>query len=120
MVNITVKQALNFCMSMDDAFYNHNSYGGDTAEVYAYSLMPNEPLYANCVRNDTIPESDILRDAFMEVVHDCAEALYELLTYYAKIRECRITVDERPLGPWLKKEWQLHRWHIKVVRKKDR
>lgn len=46
MLNITINQALNFWNQLVKCYYN-NSYGGDSTEIYTYTMMPHSPFYAN-------------------------------------------------------------------------
>lgn len=44
MTNLSINQLLDVWNELVRAYYGENGFGGDTAEIYAYQLMPCSPL----------------------------------------------------------------------------
>ena len=43
MKNLSMVQALEIWSDLESAYYGENSFGGDTAELYAYRFLPFSP-----------------------------------------------------------------------------
>jgi len=44
MPDISMTSALDLWSQLERAYHGTNSYGGDEAEIYAYQLLPRDPL----------------------------------------------------------------------------
>lgn len=110
---ISINQALNFWDQLVTAYLNENTYGGDVAEIYLYSMMEHRPTFA------ANPESKFCKDE----VGRAKQAMRDLIkrfesTYLVKVMEALpIDSDEEEFG-----EVTLdgtHRYHLKVVRETE-
>lgn len=108
-------QALGLWSELEAAYYGKNSYGGDTAEIYLYRLMPNDPSAEEAHRRKNEPSHTIFGQARREQVTNANKALHSLLKHFARTREARIEVNGKELGDWLKAADFDHRVHVKVV-----
>ena len=70
MINITVNQALTFYAQLTKCLTNTNGYGGDTAEIYVYTLMEHSPSYASN-RESTFAQEDV-KQAIDALLRLCA------------------------------------------------
>ncbi|MFI5297359.1 MAG: hypothetical protein ACHREM_04615 [Polyangiales bacterium] len=107
MHNLSMKQTLGIWSELDDAYYGKHSYGGDTVELYAYRLMPNDPSDSH---EPYVAAAQSLRAliALWEELHDDARVLVEG-------ERGSVTVLS-----WLEKNTFRHRIHMQVERpKKD-
>ena len=116
MNRISMAQALGLWSDLCDA-YHGKGWGGDTAEVYLYRLMPRNPSADNARSQDL--KSGISAEARAEQVRHANESLYDLLCLFAEERACRVQVDGRDLGEWLKRADCDHRVHVRVTPKGD-
>ena len=114
MENISMNQALGVWSELWQAFYGENGYGGDTAEVYAYTLMPHIPALAKETTDDA--KSSIFKEIQEETALSAAKSLYALLSKFSKDNECKIEIEGDELGEWLLKTPFRHRWHVKIIR----
>lgn len=114
MKQISMAQALGIWSDLCAA-YHGKGWGGDTAEVYLYRLMPNDPS-ANLARAQG-PKGGMSDAALHAQVRHANESLYELLDYFAEERNCRIEINGRDLGRWLMQAAFDHRVHVKVTPK---
>ena len=108
---ISAAQAIDVWSELETAYRGENHYGGDTAEIYAYTLMPYSPSYARD------RHSALFIQEHVQMERRASEALYELLVLFAEKRECRIEVEGHELGPWLRKTPFSHRCHVRVFPK---
>ena len=91
-----------------DAYWGKNSFGGDEAEIYAYTLQPANPqMYLESTR----PKAEIV------LGRQASRALCETLEIFCVHYECRVLVDGVPFRKALKHPL-IHRCHVKIVRKK--
>lgn len=112
-LNLSIRQTVDVWCDLDDAYYGHNRFGGDTAEIYGYRLMQYSPgiqFQAPGVR-----AYDVAR---AEMAEQAAESLSALLTEFCKIRAVHVEVDGLlfygslpPLD---------HRCHVRVIPKGQR
>jgi hypothetical protein len=106
MINASIPQILNIWSQLWKAYYNDNKIGGDTAEIYGYTLCPYTAVPKFHDENCQIAAAD----------------LYEILTKFAKDNKCKIFIkdgkhiDEKKIGTWIKDMQFHHRIHIKVER----
>lgn len=116
---MSMEQALAIWSELERAYYDNNSYGGDTAELYLYRFMPYCPSIAHNTANVT-ERSGIVGDMAREAYDKANEALHDILVHFATIREANILVEDQELGPWLKKARYQHRVHVKVTPRRGR
>lgn len=109
MENISINQALSVWSELWQAYYGKNDFGSDTAEIYAYKVMPRCPIL------ETSRKKKYRKDEAKEYGLQAAQSLYALLVKFSMKNECIITVNGRRLGKWFLKEPFLHRCHVKVI-----
>ena len=115
-IRLSMVQALSIWSDLSDAFYGKNGFGGDTAEIYLYRLMPSGPAAAAASLGEPGLHGDIAREAFDEA----NATLFSILAYFQKERDARIEVEGRKLGPWLSSARFNHRVHVRVRPRKTR
>ena len=98
-MDLSARQACLLWSQLEQAYYGDNSYGGNTAELYAYKFGVDRP--------ENSPEVEM----------EQAGKLYSLLVLFASQRRCQIWVDGRRLGFWALKRPFVHRVHVRVERK---
>ena len=111
MNNVSMNQALSIWSELWQAYYGNNGYGGDTAEIYAYRLMPYSPSFN--MTGETFQESND------ELRINAVNSLVALCNQFAKENDCVIEIDKCQLDKWvgmIGREFD-HRCHVKVVRK---
>ena len=111
MHNLSLIQALSLWSELEQAYFNRNGYGSDTAELYLYRFMPHHPGI------DGFDKGGIFGEIAREAYADACVTLHALLAHFAETRSARIRVNGRPLGPWIKKAGFTHRVHVKVTPK---
>ena len=101
-MNITINQALNFWDQLVTAYMKCNTYGGDVAEIYLYSMMEHGPTFAHN------PDSTLV----VEEVESAKATILALVKRFEKEYDCLVTQEDgEPLtlpGTW--------RWHFQVTR----
>lgn len=104
---ISMDQVLDVWTDLEAAYYGKNGYGGDTAEIYVYRLMPRIP-------NGAPDDDDYLK---------ANQALFSLLRRFQSMHsDAAISLyatrkdDGRPLGSWLNGCHEAHRHHIRIGR----
>jgi len=123
-VNISIRQAIDLWVALEACRAGTNSHGGDTAEIYAYRLMPYSPSYTGRADSAIFAEDH----AKMEV--DAGRALRELLVLFVKtyrheglVVEMGVTGQGKgiPLDDWNPRGDVrfVHRIHVRVTRTKD-
>jgi hypothetical protein len=111
MINLSTIQLLTLWSELDDALCGENNYGGDVAEIYAYTLQSANPSSGSNAPNS-------MRDkAQAEDSLKAAKSLHSVLALFSEIRDCTITVGGKEFGDWVAKEPFVHRTHITVKRK---
>jgi hypothetical protein len=130
MYRLSTPQLLTLWSRLEACFYGKNSYAGDTAEIYQYTLMPSCPSVEAMQRGGQGPAAhlrlrgsskSIMQETADEVFKDASEALHNVLLYFIHSKEIdrntpgvRITIEEREFGAWVKDLGQWHRLHVKV------
>lgn len=132
LATLSLTQALSLWSELERAYYNDNSYGGDTAEIYMYRLMPYSPMIATTSAGAS-SGTGMVAEACREAYDAANMALFELLTLFITQRPCRIIVRGRQegltptesssadnvhqhLGPWMRTARFEHRVHVQVIR----
>lgn len=92
MQNLSMVQALSIWSELEAAYYGKNGFGGDTAEIYAYRLMPMSPSFDHRVEvrdefNAQATRSLIALVEHFEETHECAVYVV-LVDGYERVRKC--------------------------------
>jgi len=92
------------------ARYGDNSFGGDTAEIYAHRCA--SPGAATtlmlCAGTDTAAQ---IHDAAIEA----AQGLHAIIALFIERHRVTVEVDGRPFGPWVASRPFTHRAHVSVT-----
>lgn len=113
MENISMSQALRVWSELWQAYYGNNGYGGDTAEIYAYTLQPRTPSM------DMEQPGNSFAGLHDKVGLQAAKSLYALLFLFRNKHDCGIQVNGRVLGEWFMSTPFVHRCHVKVENHAD-
>jgi hypothetical protein len=116
MLNITMMQALELWTQLENARHGVNSYGGHTAEIYIYTVLPYTPALQD--KNQSLEGTGFSAERLREVYDQANESLYQLLTLFSNRHKVPIEVEDEPLGPWLKTARYVHRVHVHVMSEK--
>jgi hypothetical protein len=116
MNNISMNQALGIWSELWQAYYGKNVFGGDTAEIYAFMLMPYEPVVAS--DNPQFRETQLFKEHSNVAVVKATNSLYALLTKFQRDTDCHITVDGKEIREWVETEVFDHRCHVRVIHTK--
>ncbi len=114
MENISMIQALEIWSELWQAYFGKNGFGGDTAEIYAYRLMPDHPGFEMNEKDKNQRETGL----------QTARSLYSLLKKFSKENQCLIEImktreEGREIGPWFTQRPFFHRCHVRVTKKKQ-
>lgn len=96
------------------AYVGKNGYGSDTAEIYAYHLMPYSPLLLH---------DSTRSDAQMEMGAIAHRRMVELCTAFSRVMDCNLEFEPSKYTPGLSlEEWAsfegcpfTHRVHVRVI-----
>lgn len=97
-----------------ECYHGVNGYGSDTAEIYAYRLMPYSPLVHSAALKDGVTKDERTE----EVNCVAAGALVSLCEEFEQHYDCRIEIDGRSTTSWYMtfRESFNHRAHVTVKR----
>lgn len=115
--SFSMLQALDVWSDLWQAFYGDNGYGGTTAEIYAFRLLPCCPtLYIN--------PCSLREEAEQEMAQLASLSLAQLLTAFVDQTGTRVWLMEtRDRGvefkPGDKIAPEFHRWHVRVERTEE-
>lgn len=115
MENVSTIQLIDLWVQLEDAYNNENSYGGNVAEIYAFTLQPRTPGYTPNKHNSL----GLMDKISAEIELNSSKSLYNILTLFKSKRECTITVDNRELDEWLLKEEFIHRVEVEIIKKNE-
>jgi hypothetical protein len=104
---ISVKKAIHLWSDLEKAYFGVNGFGGHTAEIYAHRIKDPAPSLGFNAERDKESHTEL------------AVALYDILSEFKESRNCSITVNDKKLGSWLKREEFAHRVHVKIVPNKN-
>lgn len=115
MDNISINQALDVWSDLWQAYYGKNGFGSNTAEIYAYKIMPNSPKFSMNINSPENKKLGLL----------AAKSLYQLLFKFRHENDCKIEIMEtrtkgQKIGRWFTKEPFFYRCHIKITPKRAR
>jgi len=106
--NVSMYQALQIWSELEQAYYSDNKYGGDTAEIYAYRLMPNMP-------GEQFTKSLMMQQAVIEQQVLAGKDLARLCELFACTRSCQVLIDGLSPYEWSKGQPFDHRAHVQVI-----
>ena len=100
-MNISIKQAIDVIIELKEAADGVNGYGGDTAEIYAYTLLPHTPS-GNHTASDYA---------------DAAESLGHLISKIAQRENKTALINDLPWKQWIEKYGDSfdHRVHVEFL-----
>ena len=106
----SIYQAVGIWDELREAMEGKNHFGSDTAEIYAYRLMPNDPSF---VFKKESKKEDIIR---------ASRTLVALIDMFLEKYGGDFTIDGMKYKSWLKKFGHTfdHRVHVKYIKKKKR
>jgi hypothetical protein len=112
MNNVSMNQALSIWSELWQAYYGDNSYGSDTAEIYAYRVMPYSPALLMA------KDSQIAIEEGHELARLSACSMRNLVWQFCKEADCKCLIDGEDCDTWLAHNPEFdYRCHVKVVRK---
>jgi hypothetical protein len=111
-----MNQALSIWGELWQAYYGKNGYGSDTAEFYAYRVMPYEPVVAGANAKD-FRETETFKRASHTAYAKAANSLVNLLIKFESESDCHLEVNGKSIREWAGTEYFDHRCHVKVIRK---
>jgi hypothetical protein len=100
-------QALNVWAELEDAYHGANGFGGDTAEIYAYRLMPMSPSYSITSAYEMPEHPQMERRAWSDLIELCAK--------FQQHRNCKVVIDDVPLEDCDPNGRFIHRSHVQVI-----
>jgi len=107
---VSTLQALSVWSELEQAYYDNNGYGTDTAEIYAYTLLPNMP-------SERLHSASDLLDYYLDEYLNAGQVLVSLCMLFAEQRQCAVLIDDVPCAEWAAKDFAFQwRVHVKVVR----
>ena len=97
-----------------ECYHGVSGYGSDTAEIYAYRLMPYSPV----AHGDTA-KGQLREDRIRDSNSTAANALVSLCEEFQRTYDCVITFDGLKAKHWLRDFGDTfdHRVHVKVAHK---
>lgn len=83
---LTPAQLVTLWGQLVECYYDQNSYGGTTAEIYAWTLVPYSPTAAKS-------QGPIGCESRREQAEYAAKALSEVLRYFCEMYGCGALID---------------------------
>ncbi len=123
MHNLSMAQALGVWSELEAAYYGKNGFGSDTAEIYAYRLMPRSPRLEATERASPGLNSYGAQKERHEAYIAAAHSLRALILHFEETHVVSVVVrlsetDRVPAAAWLSDNYFDHRLHVTVVHKK--
>jgi hypothetical protein len=106
MIRLSQMQLICLWSELEQAYYGDNKYGGDTAEIYAYTVMPFSPIFMH-------PDPAFM-DRKQEYYQQAAESLVAVVALFAEQRSCWVYIDALTPAEWLKVTVYDHRCKVRV------
>lgn len=103
--------------SLVEAVHGVNGFGGDTAEVYAYTLLPDNPTRYAKRHDGRVP--DHVTTAEREDAEAAADVLAFVLALFVEEYERTAFVNDIPFPAARVVPQTLHRWHVRICPRKD-
>lgn len=107
--HVSMDQVLGIWSELWQAYYGKNGFGGDTAEIYAYRLIPYNP---SAVVFDS--KTMMGKQAREEQAKMAGAALYRIIQRFCRDNGCKVKVNDG--SPWHLLKGFEHRVHVKVIR----
>jgi hypothetical protein len=105
MTNLSLTQILDIWTELDDAFHGVNGFGGDTAEIYGYTLMQFDPRILH--------PGPLALQARADMARQAGDSLAQLLARFISVRRCHIEIDGRLFDGTMGR--LDHRCHVRVL-----
>lgn len=107
LLKVPTFELINLWGELVEAYHGVNTYGGHTAEIYAYRFQAYTPsVHSKIVTN---------KEAEIELYRQSARQLYELLRLFAETySRASIKVNGESNWEWLRYEPFHHRLHIEI------
>lgn len=112
MLDLTTRQLIDLWCQLEDCYHGRNGYGGDTAEIYSYSLQPYSPA-----AHLTSPgeRNGIAGEAQLKAAQIAGHNLQAVCALFEEKRDCTVITG---MGESIEMgEPFEHRVHITVIRK---
>ena len=123
---ISIEQALGIYDELFKAYIGENGYGGNTAEIYTYRLLPDSPIYTQTWAS--IKPGDFSWEETLSLEKKAAQALLDIIDIFILHNNCTVTVEDPEVavsdtfissGTWLenvlKDKYRFaHRIHVRV------
>jgi hypothetical protein len=112
LMTVSMTEILGIWGDLVEAFH-HVAIFGETAEIYAYRLMPYSPT-AHTHRNKRMAD---------EIATQAAHALCALVEQFCRKYECEAEIDNMPLAQWRRAHTYAggscfdHRCYVRIIRK---
>lgn len=115
LTNVSLKQFLDVWVELEKALHGENSFGGDTAEIYAYRLMPHSPSFAHANPTGMVLETK------QEIQREAAEALAAIAKEFEQRYSVEILIDEETVDDWVEFHAESfgHRCLVQVLSHRD-
>jgi hypothetical protein len=123
MLYISIHQLLTVWNQLDDAYYENNGFGTDTAEIYAYTVSEDHPARRIYQPTDNSTISQMKKENAIQ----SRKTMCEILETFANMRMCSIMIDDglflskindkitRTSHPFWEGEFH-HRIHVRVIK----
>ena len=117
---ISTHQALMLWAQLEDCYSGRNGYGSDTAEIYAYTVMPHSPSFA--ANPEKAINSPLIGECTKEMLLNAAASLVSVVNMFCKHRGCTAEIDGFTPNMWISQESGLfiHRCLIKIQKKEKK
>lgn len=114
MLTMSTKQALDLLHELELCYYGENGFGSDTAEVYAYQLLPHSPSAAG----PPPQPGSIFYEEWVRRAHEAADNLGAVLKEFMSYRpDVAVEIDDHepfdkdhPVAPFA------HRVHVRITK----
>lgn len=111
MNHLSIVQLVELWSRLEQCYYGDDAYGGDTAEIYAYTLQSRSPQLEHQ------PLTDNAAREKLRLAWQARNTLFEVCVLFASKRGVGIEIDGLPLYDWKQQVTYLdHRAHVRVVR----
>ncbi len=107
--SISTDQLLRLWGELISAYYGKSGFGGDTCEIYAYTLMRYDPVIVHGKR-----DSDMRAEAERESWESAKQALLQVVKRFADDWKCECLIDGVSVLAYQDIGIFNHRVHIQV------
>lgn len=107
---LSQKQLVTLWSELEQALYGDNKFGGDTAEIYAFTLMRYNPCWEYGKDSDVFKRSEFDRQS------EARSALIAVCDWFQDERSAYIEIDGESFNVWKRRPHIFdHRVHVKVA-----